>query len=80
MIQAHLFGVLEVIKERVLAPDDPLIHVGSGIQESVCLTGLASKDTMMDKWYIVSSDSDPPFERKNLPVEVRPDLMRFAST
>ena len=41
----HLFGVLQVFEQSVLIPCNALVHVGSGVRVSVCLTGLAAKDT-----------------------------------
>lgn len=42
----HLFGVLEVLEERLLVPGDALVDVGSGVGEALGLTSLATEDTV----------------------------------
>jgi len=41
-----LLGVLEVLKERGLVPDDALLLVGVGVLEALDLAGLAAKETV----------------------------------
>ena len=41
----YLFRVLEVLKEGLLVPSDPLVHVGSGVGEALRLASLTAEDT-----------------------------------
>ena len=42
---AHLFGVLEILEQRLLVPCYALVDVGGGVGEALSLTGLAAEDT-----------------------------------
>ena len=41
----YLLGVLEVLEESLLLPNDPLVHVRGRVRVVLCLTGLAAEET-----------------------------------
>lgn len=40
-----LLGVLEILKEGLLVPNNTLVHVGGGVGEAFSLASLTTKDT-----------------------------------
>jgi hypothetical protein len=42
---AYLLGIREVLKQRILAPDDSLLLVCVRVLETFCLTGVATEQT-----------------------------------
>jgi hypothetical protein len=43
---AYLFGICEVLKQRILAPDDSLLLVRLGVFETCCLARLPTEQTI----------------------------------
>lgn len=73
----HLLGVLEVLEESLLRPDDTLTDVSSSVGEALRLAGLAAENTRKKARH-VSTDTLGP--QTNVPMQVRADFVRLAST
>ena len=43
--ETHLFGVLKVVEQSLLVPSNALVHVGSGVGETLRLASLTAEDT-----------------------------------
>ena len=43
---AYLLGILEVLKQRILAPDDSLLLVRLRVFETCCLAGVPTEQTI----------------------------------
>ena len=74
---AHLFGVLQILKQSVLIPSNTLVHVCSSVGEAICLAGLASENTTEVQSATSFSGS---FAVRDVPVEVGADFVGLAST
>ena len=73
--QTHLFGVLEVLEQRLLAPGYTLVDVCGGVRETLDLTGLAAEEAGDASAYRVIH-----VEYGDVPVKVGADFVRLAST
>jgi hypothetical protein len=77
---AYLFGILKVLKQRILAPDDSLLLVRLRVFETCCLAGMPTEQTIAtsrrtsarraperDGWCVIDA-----------PMKVRSDFVTFA--